>query len=91
MQQQISESANKLLKTLQQEKKFQTEQNLDMDLDLDLAATATAAAAAWHPYLTNAKKQKFFLPSATATMFVLIAAQQIAFDFTNQKFLVRRT
>lgn len=34
-----------------------------MDLDLDLAAateTAAAAAATWHPYLTNAKKQKFF-------------------------------
>lgn len=32
MLQQISESANKLLKTLQQEKNFQTDSDLDMDL-----------------------------------------------------------
>lgn len=32
MLQQISESANKLLKTLQQEKNFQADSDLDMDL-----------------------------------------------------------
>lgn len=34
--QQISESANKLLKTLQQEKNFQTDSDLDLDTDMDM-------------------------------------------------------
>lgn len=36
MLQQISESANKLLKTLQQEKNFQADSDLDMDLQPEI-------------------------------------------------------